>query len=124
MLGWIISIYRKKSRLTLPATAKSVQGEQLATWQSGLWGLQWMDELVESGKGIQLQRGGYPNLYTGRSKDILPRISDPPDVHTSWFCGPYDLAGDGWEGRTVIDATAIARCSPDEWLIIQAWDES
>jgi hypothetical protein len=32
--------------------------------------------------------------------------------------------GEGWEGMTVIDATAIARCGPDEWLIIQAWDES
>jgi hypothetical protein len=124
MLGWLISIYRKKSRLTSPASAKSVQGERLAIWQSGLWGLQWIDELVESGKSIQLQRGGYPKLYTGRSEDVLPRISDPPDVHTSWVCGPYDVVGDGWEGRTAIDATAIARCSPDEWLIIQAWDES
>jgi hypothetical protein len=124
MLGWLISIYRKKSRFTSPATAKSVQGERLAIWQSGMWGLRWIDELVKSGKSIQLQRGGYPNLYTGRSEYILPRISDPPDVNVSWVCGPYDLVGDGWEGRTVIGATAIARCDPDEWLIIQAWDES
>ena len=124
MTGWLISIYRKKSRLSSPASAKSVRGERLAIWQSGVWGRKWIDELVESGKSIQLQGGGYPNLYTGRSKYILPRISDPPDVNTSWICGPDDLVGDGWEGGTVIDATAIARCDPDEWLIIQVWDES
>jgi hypothetical protein len=101
-----------------------MRGERLAVWQSGLWGLNWVDELVKSGRILELQRGGYPNLYTGRFEYILSRISDPPEVNASWVCGPDDLIGDAWEGRTVIEENAIARCHPDEWLLIEAWDES
>jgi hypothetical protein len=39
-----------------------------------LWGAAVDRELVKSGKSIQLQRGGYPNLYTGRSESMLPGL--------------------------------------------------
>jgi len=29
-----------------------------------------------------------------------------------------------WEGRTVVSGAVVASFEPDEWLIIEAWDES
>jgi hypothetical protein len=29
-----------------------------------------------------------------------------------------------WEGKTMVDRPAAAACRPDEWLVVEAWDES
>jgi hypothetical protein len=60
MLGWHISVYRQKvGGLSTP------KGQRLAVWQTGLGGLDWLDELVKAGKAINLgENGGYPCRYT------------------------------------------------------------
>jgi len=52
MLGWHISVYRQKDGGASPGTALTPQGTRLAVWQTGLWGLDWLDELVKAGKAI------------------------------------------------------------------------
>ena len=125
MLGFHISIYRQPGGGAAPATAESPEGQRLAVWQTGLFGLNWLDELVEQGKAINLGVSGLRGRYTATAAHLLPRIADePPGAKEIWSAGPYDILTEKWDGRTVIDHAAVTACRPDEWLIVQAWDES
>ncbi len=74
---------------------------------------------------IDLGGNGYPCWYTATAQQLIPFVmNEPPHAHRVWGSGPYDILGDGWEGKTVIDSAAIADCRPDEWLLVEAWDES
>ena len=125
MLGWHISIYRQTNDGTSPATAESATGPRLAVWQTGLGGLDWVEELVREGKATDLGGNGYPCRYTAAAKNLIPRIIDgPPGARRVWASGEKDILTDKWAGRTVIDHAESAACRPDEWLLIEAWDES
>jgi len=125
MLGWHISIYRQSDGGESPATFGSQQGARLAVWQTGLGGLDWLQELVKEGKAIDLGGNGYPSQYTAPARELLPHISvHPPGAREHWLSEPGDVLTAKWAGKTVIDTTAVAQCRPDEWLIVEAWDES
>jgi hypothetical protein len=47
-----------------------------------------------------------------------------PDERPTWGFDAGDILMDGWLGRTTIDAETLAQCDPDEWLLVDAWDES
>ncbi|MGH9752600.1 MAG: hypothetical protein ACREA2_07435 [Blastocatellia bacterium] len=97
----------------------------MAIWQARLEGLDWIDELVEAGKAIDLGGNGYPIWYTATAENLIPRIIDePPAARKAWIFDEGDIILEGWEGKTVIDRDVIAACRPDEWLLIVAWDES
>ena len=126
MLGWHISVYRQANGGQAPATAQSPHGTRLAVWQTGLGGIDWLDELVTADKALDLGRnGGYPCLYTARGADLIPRIVDvPPLARSPWHRDGADIVTEKWEGKTVIDRAACDGCRPDEWLLVVAWDES
>ena len=125
MLGWHISVYRQTNDGLGPATAESATGARLAVWQTGLGGLDWIEDLVKAGNAIDLGGNGYPVRYTALAKSLIPQISeDPPGARMTWACGKDDILTDKWEGKTVIDRGVIQACSPDEWLLVEAWDES
>ena len=125
MLGWHISIYRQRDGGPSPATTESPDGTRLAVWQTGSGGLDWLDELVTSGKAINLGGNGYPCRYSATAENLIPHIIDgPPYAHRVWVCGKDDILTKEWEGKTVIDREAIVACRPNEWLLVEAWDES
>jgi hypothetical protein len=125
MLGWNISIFRQTDGGSSPATVESVRGTRLAVWQTGLRGLDWIDAFVKTGKAIDLGGNGYPNRYTAIAENLIPHILDePPAAHLTWVCEKNDVLSEKWEGKTVIDRAVVATCRPDEWLMIEAWDES
>jgi hypothetical protein len=72
-------------------------------------GLDWLDELVKESKAIYLGGNGYPCLYAVPAEYVRPkivemsagarRLSDPP-------------------------APLVDQCRPDEWLIVEAMDQS
>lgn len=125
MLGWHISVYRLPGGGREPASLESDHVERIAVWQTGLNGLGWIDALVEQGRGVCLGGSGYPSRYTARAKDVLPTVqAGPPEANGVWILGPHDKVGPGWEGRTVIDADLARDCADEEWLLIEAWDES
>ena len=125
MLGWHISIYRQLDDGTSPASLESPEGERLAVWQTGLGGLDWLEELVNAGLALVLGGNGYPCRYTATAQALLPRISGgPPRARAVWASGVNDILTEKWAGRTVIDDAAVAACRPEEWLIVEAWDES
>jgi hypothetical protein len=125
MLGWHISVYRQEDGGAAAATAGSSRGTRLAVWQTGLHGLEWLDELVKSGKAINLGGNGYPLRYTATAEVLVPRIIEkPPEARTPWTSGAGDILTDKWEGKTVIDCAAADECRSEEWLLVEAWDES
>ena len=125
MLSWNISVYKQDSDGSSQATSESVTGVRLAVWQTGLEGLDWIEKLVKTGKVISLGGGGYPSRYTATAQNLVPQIiNEPPMANQAWVRDENDIIMEGWEGKTVINHTDAAACRPDEWLLIEAWDES
>lgn len=123
--GWYITVYRQADEGAEPSTAESLLGTRLAVWQSDASGLGWIEALVASGRARSLGGNGYPNLYTATAAELIPRVrKGPPRGRRVWSAGEHDVLGPGWLGRTVIDEAAIEQCRPEEWPVIEAWDES
>ena len=94
-------------------------------WQSRDGGLRWLRALVDRGDAICVQDGGYPSRYTARARHLLPPIeTGPPLARATWIRGEKDVVTEGWAGKTVIDQDVLAQCRPEEWLLVEAWDES
>lgn len=124
-LGWLISVYRQQNDGTAPASFGAPQGARLAVWQAGLDGLNWLDDLVKHQGAIDLGGDGYPLEYTAMAVHIIPRLRvEPPEARSVWTYHPGDIITEKWLGKTTKDAAAMDACRPDEWLIIEAWDES
>jgi|TARA_B100000959_G_C14539468_1_gene442937 hypothetical protein len=123
MLGWHISVYRKAD--DSDPSGDISYGTRVAVWQTGFRGLQWIDRLVKSGKGIDLGGDGYPLRYSIQAGHIIPQILDgPPEANEEWKCDPWDIVNEKWEGRTVINYQEANACQIGEWLFVEAWDES
>ena len=125
MLGWHISVYRQQDGGDMPAAFGASRGARLAVWQADVGGLRWLDELVSQEGAVDLGGGGYPSEYTATAASVLPNLrGEPPESRRVWSRGPEDVVTEEWSGRTSKDQEVISACRPDEWLIIQAWDES
>lgn len=125
MLGWNIRIYRQDTGRDEPADWDTGFGDRVAVWQAGLWGLRWIDDLVEQGRAVDLKGNGYPMRYSARAADLIPVIEQgPPLANEVWIYGVNDILGPAWDGKTVFHEEVARRCDPDEWLLIEAWDES
>ena len=124
-LGWHISVYRQQNDGSVPASFGAAHGTRLAVWQTGLGGLDWLDRLVKQQKAIDLGGNGYPNEYTAMAAHIVPRLrGDPPEAKAVWTFDEGDIITPEWLGKTSKDPETMNACRPDEWLLIQAWDES
>jgi len=124
MTGWNIGVFKQRDDGASPATEQS-RGARLAVWQTGFRGLDWLEELVNAGKAINLGGIGFPCRYTATAEHLIPRIIDtPPEARAHWIYQAGDIITDKWEGKTVVDREAAAQCRPDEWLLVEAWDES
>ena len=125
MLGWHISVYRQQNGGASPASFGAAHGTRLAVWQTGLGGLDWISELVKLQKAISLGGNGYPLEFTAMTTHLKAQLlGEPPCANAVWTCGLGDILGPGWLGQTTKDLEALDSCRPDEWLLIQAWDES
>ena len=121
-LGWDIKVYRLEDGKNSPATAESSGGTCFAEWETGLNGTAWLEELVKTGKAIEVAGNcGYPWTFTAPAEHIVPRILDgPPEAYpeTGEFMGrTYTFA------TRRIDRDAAHQCRSDEWLRIEAWDK-
>lgn len=124
MSGWHISIYRQKNGSTSPASFGATHGTRLAVWVAGSEGLDWINELINEKKVIALGGGGYPTEFTAMTRHLKAQIlKGPPYAMLPWN-HPADTASPWLRENTAIDADALNDCLPDEWLLIQAWDES
>jgi hypothetical protein len=125
MLGWHISVYRQQNDGSSPASFGAAHGTRLAVWQTGLGGLGWIYELVEQQKAVNLGGNGYPLEFTAMMEHLKERLLEgPPGARPVWTHDSTDILLPSWLGKTTIDLEALEACRPDEWMLIQAWDES
>ena len=126
-LGWRISVHRQLSDRDSPSADGDVKGARLAIWRAHANGLDWLKGLAESADAFHLSdNAGYPVRYTVRTGAAIPIILDgPPRARTNRFAEPTDMvAYDRLPGGAIIDQEALEQCQPDEWLQVEAWDES
>jgi hypothetical protein len=121
MLGWDVSVRREVEESAPNAT----DGLLLASWQTGPFGLQWLDELVKDGKAIDLGGNGYPDRYRVVANVLLPILttglqsSDSPPVVGDDYALPR-----GWSSRVKLNRQRISECADTEHLLVEAWDLS
>lgn len=109
MLGWWIIITEGQADGVLPSKDGS-----LASWEAGLSGLRWLNDLVANGKAQKLRGDGYPNRYEARAADVLPLLDE--------VTGRIDFTHKLFKPK--FDRERIAACPPDLTLTIDAWDQS
>ena len=108
MLGWQIFI----------TTERGHPDNVLPVWKESLGGLEWIEKIVKDGNATDHGGNGYPLKYTTRVKFALEEILShkPTDVASFESIPAYD--------RTIVKHEAIRLCSPDDMLVIEAWDQS
>ncbi len=104
MLAFTISLYRQPDGGASPAKLDSLKGDFLAVWSPELLDHYWIQGVVSRANGIDLGGNGYPFRLTAQAEHILPILKEEPPEK--------------------MDAAAVARCRPDEWLLIEVWDQS
>jgi hypothetical protein len=124
MLGFHISIYRQKNPKTHPASFQTPTGARLLVWQTGIQGIDWLQELVKSKRAVSLGGNGYPIRYTAPKKELSSYMSKPPYANAAWQSDEGDVLSASWEGKTTKNQKDFDLCAENEWLIIEAWDES
>ena len=123
MIGWHISIYRIDETQTTDEVV--VASDRIAVWQAGASGLAWVDELVKAGNAISRGGDGYPYRFMARTRYISPVLqSGPPSMRDLWLRDKGDVVLPGYEGKSSIAFDKLDACNRDEWLLIEAWDES
>jgi len=94
-------------------------------------GLDWFDEMVKVGEALTFgDSPGYPCGYIAMAKDLARHIVEqPPEVrrHLNLHVveAPQGASPKVEYGeRAFIDEATVAGCSPDQWLGMEAWDQS
>jgi hypothetical protein len=130
MLGWWTVVTAKTpQQLELVVNDKSAI---LATWEAGVGGTAWIEELVKAGKAhVYRLQGGYPNRYSASACDVLPLIADGPPPHIApamlaWHdeANQAVLIPANYQGNVTLHRDQIAACDPDQVLTIDTWDQS
>ncbi|GAA3721522.1 hypothetical protein GCM10022399_42360 [Terrabacter ginsenosidimutans] len=99
--------------------------ERLALWQAGVGGTDWLHALVDANRAIMTAVNGYPSIYYALAADVIPQLEAPPHANATWHFDVGDIIDPHWVGRgPEVDASAAAACAPNEWLLVQVWDES
>lgn len=123
MLGWFIIVRRSGGPEGLKAT---VDTNVLATWETSLGGLDWLDDLERKGQVTCMSCNGYPTRFTAFAGAVLPmlRLGRPPRHSGIEVIGDDYITPAGWSGELKFHAERIGECRSDEPLTIDAWDQS
>lgn len=113
MLGWLVIVTRHGSNATV------------ARWETSVFGLKWLDDLVESHRAVDLGGNGYPKRYSIAAGVLLPIISGTlPANGSPLVIGEDYVTPAGWSGTVELNAETANACRLDEQLLIAAWDQS
>lgn len=114
MLGWDVRVYRP--------TAPDVS---IARWTTGVFGLKWLDQLVEDSKAVDLGGNGYPNKYVIAAGVLLPIIkAGLPANDSPLVIGDDYVLPAGWSGDIQWNQQEVLACDGNDQLIVEAWDQS
>lgn len=124
MLGWHINVFRTDALTHLVYDA-STDETRIASWSTGMKGLDWLNKLAKENRIVNLGGNGYPYRYSAKASVILPIISngiltpnDPIVIGDDYVLHSNEMFS------LKLDALKISRCDPDNHLLIEAWDQS
>ena len=122
MLGYEIEIYKFTDGMDI--TSNKIDKPILARCSAGgFGGLDWIDNLVSEAKAEDLGGNGYPLYYKAKAQFILEALAlDVPKNKDQTIIGDDYVMPSDW--RSDIDTSKIAKCDPDQQLIVEAWDLS
>ncbi len=123
MLGFLIIVYPEGAKLTkLPQIQDP---ETVAHWLVGYSGIDWLEDMVKTGLATCLNSSGYPCQYRMLWKDLLPELLIQPKPHRGPpVIGEGYAMESGWTDPKKINREALARRQSDDWMIVDAWDQS
>jgi len=117
-MGWNVGIYSQNKAGASPVTAASPLGEELFGWHSTAFWFTGRDGLLE------LVKSDKATFVCG--EPIHWRFIATAQNLALWALGELSRAVHPecaeWKGKTEADFIAAAKCRPDEWLIVDAWD--
>ena len=117
MLGYDVSVYKQ--------SIKSESESRVAGWQTGIRGLDWLDELVKEKRAAYLSRNGYPEWYFVTAGILLPIITvGLPANNSPLVVGDDYILPKNWSSDIVWNHDAVLACSKADLLIVEAWDQS
>ncbi len=120
MLGWGISVFRKSDE-----DSHDIKNLTLARWETGAFGLGWLDELVKENKAVDLGGNGYPLRYSITAGVLFPILKAGLPKHgTPPVIGDDYMLPKGWNGNLLLNEKKFLTCPSDEILIVEAWDLS
>ena len=96
MLGWWISVFSDADRQ---------ETHLIASWECGVSGVDWLDELCKEGRAAQTEnKGGYPDVYQTQVRHVFPWLLDgkisPQDDAPNGNFTPVFMEDD--KGKTVL----------------------
>ena len=130
MLGWWISVFSDADRQ---------EPHLIASWECGVSGSDWLDELCKEGHAVQTEnKGGYPNVYQTQARYVAPwlldvKISSQGDVLHGNFTPVFmeDNEGEtmlmqsyGYRSLKLRRPELLRALSPEAVLTIQVFDLS
>lgn len=98
----------------------------LAAWRYGYEGIDWLEDLVQNGIIENLGGNGYPTKFRAKARHIIPRLKSglpPQHLHPEYFQSERYLPP-SWNGKLVINQLELDKCYDDDFLTIEAWDQS
>jgi hypothetical protein len=113
MLGWKLLI-------------KLENNVTLASWTTSVGGLTWLDKLAASNFAELTDSSGYPNTYKVSAKHILPflRSRKLPTYEGQLVLSEHSVREAGSDTELVVNEAALAACSEECLLCVEAWDLS
>lgn len=123
MLGWWISIYQTQENSKI----------QFASWECGVSGADWLEELCQNNQAEQIAHGGYPNLYQVAAQYIAPWLLagkiPKADVDISVLMETDDdetvsMQHYGYKPLKLTNVEILRNLPPDTVLTVQVFDLS
>jgi hypothetical protein len=125
MLGWYFCVFRQADGGKSPAISSSQLGSRVAEWQTDWSGTDWFDKLSASENAFSLGGDGYPLRYTVKAKILLPYLANGfPGAREALLREPGVALTTKRRKTITIHEKVLDACEPDEWLAVEAWDES
>lgn len=119
MLGWEVVISRQSNNL-------GQDDSLIASWTTGVWGLSWLDGLVENGIATPVlpKEFGF-RRYTAPVGSIFEALSLWKPDRTTWEVIGDDYAiPSGWMGEVKFFPERLKSCPAGEMVLISAVDLS
>lgn len=122
MLGWYFCIYAQSDMLTNQSAANT---PKLASWEAGIGGTEWLNDLVKLGQATENGGNGYPLRFSVSAGVLLSVLKVGLPKHDGILViGDDYVLPSGWTGNAQIDFERLRRIDPNELLLVDAWDQS